>query len=295
MGVERWKRWQWALLGLVGGVLLAWAWSGVPDQTGVRTFNDVGGRDFRSILRRSDSAGDPMVRGLLVYPESDAFEGQARVRLVTFATKRSRDPDAEFVEQAYYSPVPFPNPTSRRNRRDAEAAPDVEPTEFPSVLDFLAQVAGKGRYEGVTYRTAWWAEPVPAMLAGGTAGVLLLGGVWPTLLNLMTGAGLGRRGRGDPEYDLDRFATGEQPAETPQPAVPDDDDMDAVMARYRSNLADGDTALTDSTAGQATEVRKLDTSASGAVSEKAAPAKPDEPKEYGGDYYPVAKKVRRDE
>ncbi|HXE54006.1 MAG TPA: hypothetical protein VN541_13375 [Tepidisphaeraceae bacterium] len=76
-----------------------------------------------------------------------------------------------FVAYRPYKPfVGIPGPNG--------AAPVAE---YPSVGDFLAAMH---RAYGVNYRYAWWAPP--AVLTWLIGSLVVIGGIWPTLINLLT-------------------------------------------------------------------------------------------------------------
>ena len=52
----------------------------------------------------------------------------------------------------------------------------------------------------------WWYQPGMMTVGGALAGLILIGGVWPTVVRLLVGAGLAREPEG-PKYDLGRSAT----------------------------------------------------------------------------------------
>src|SRR5207244_2481957 len=63
-------------------------------------------------------------------------------------------------------------------------------SDIYSIRDYLAEV--KERFPDVQYRYAWWTQPKAQFGLWMGGAVLLIGGVWPSLVNLMIGAGLGR-------------------------------------------------------------------------------------------------------
>ena len=65
----------------------------------------------------------------------------------------------------------------------------------------------------VTYQFAWWEVP-KYQYAIWTAGCLVvIGGIWPTIINLLIGAGLGPKKK-EEDYDLNRFGRGKTKTET---------------------------------------------------------------------------------
>ena len=79
-----------------------------------------------------------------------------------------------------------------------------------TIRDYIDQL--RKNHSEITYRYAWWNLPTAAAAIWGGGAVLLIGGIWPTLVSLMIGAGLGRKKDQESEYDLDRFKGGTEAA-----------------------------------------------------------------------------------
>jgi hypothetical protein len=171
----------------------------------------------------------------------------------------------------------------------------MPPRATPSIREYLETriPAIQAQYRvPITLRYAWWTVPwaVFAIWGGGT--LVLIGGVWPTVLNLMLGAGLGPPPRPAEEYDVDRFGKG-----TPDPSKtklkPRSEWTAEEMAQLQAlekTVASGAAPAAEepvAAAARSVEVRKLE-----ATAEPAAP--PEErlqktSKDFqGGVYYPVS-------
>lgn len=138
----------------------------------------------------------------------------------------------------------------------------------------------------------WRTRPVTvAMFALG--GLVLVGGVWPTVIQLLVGAGFARPPKPkEPAYDLDRFGhTSEAVAEAPPPV-----ETDAALASRVEQLEEellADLAATEATRREepamvAPPVRDLKAEPLEPVTEAA---KPGADVTYAGEYYPVAHKT----
>jgi hypothetical protein len=146
--------------------------------------------------------------------------------------------------------------------------------EFPTVIGFMAAL--HDRY-GVSYRYAWWAaHPLWTSLI---ACVILIGGVWPTVINLLTWGKLTRpaEARG---LSLWNVRTPKAPTPTPRPAIQfaGGDDLDEQLLSTAPINGEAQDASSD-------PVRPL---ATGPLEQ--APQSPEDQREFGADdddYYPT--------
>jgi hypothetical protein len=81
---------------------------------------------------------------------------------------------AEWLPRAVITPAPY-RPQIAVVERDGKSV-----AEFPSVVEFLAAMH---RLYGVNYRYAWWA--VHPMLTWLIGTLIVVGGIWPTVVNLL--------------------------------------------------------------------------------------------------------------
>jgi hypothetical protein len=165
-----------------------------------------------------------------------------------------------------------------------------------TVTQFLDRM--KERNAEISYLYAWYREPKWMYTVGVVGGLVVIGGIWPTLLNLMIGAGFGRPPREKDEYDLDRFKGEPEPEKAPAPTGLTDADrkqLAELEAELAKKVGDGTVATATATAEetQETEIRKLD--ARPAEPLPPPPVQPPpEKKEYRGEYYPTAKGKPKD-
>ena len=280
MRFDRWKRWQWAVVGILLGAATGWLWSGPPAfeaGAGRESWTDIEARQFRRDLRRV-VRDEPFVSNLVVYPR-DAILGGKPSDPVTFDWRDPYRPKEPTKHYFYYTPVPFPG---------------LGDETYPDVRAFLDKVAGKGRYDHVAYRYAWWCVPSTAVGMGAVAGLVLVCGIWPTLLRLAArAAGLPVEAPA-PKSTVGLGGTGPEVVATgpPRDVAAEDEAMEAVMARYASagTITDGGSVDEEPDEEEAAdrplrtlETAPLDDSTAG------APAKKNERKVYGGAYYPVAR------
>lgn len=157
-----------------------------------------------------------------------------------------------------------------------------------TLLDYLRSAAA--RDPAISYQYGWWAGRNAVLTIGALSGLIIIGGIWPTVLNVMLGAGFGRKKNTDPDYDLSRFK-GEQkktPAVSAKAAGEQVEAMEALLdVKLKEMESEAATkATTVAQKPQDKPVRKLDASA----------AEPTEPKpaatgdrEFTGEFYPVAR------
>jgi hypothetical protein len=86
---------------------------------------------------------------------------------------------------------------------------------YPNILAYLDSLAGKDGPK--RYRYAWWEMPKVVWTLYPLAAVIAIGGIWPTIVALLVGAGLGRK-RQTPAPSA--VPTTAPPMQTPSPIVP---------------------------------------------------------------------------
>jgi hypothetical protein len=162
--------------------------------------------------------------------------------------------------------------------------------EYPSVVEYLAEM--KQAYAFIHYDSGWWLIPRNAAIGGGAVGMVIVGGIWPTLLFLMSGAGFGRRY--NPKYKDDRSLWRVRPSKTtpvhrPQVTAEQMARVQAVADAYEQNLAPAGGHAHSASAAAATpsqEVRQLDARPLEEAKPLPNPDADDEV-EVKGEYYPV--------
>jgi len=172
------------------------------------------------------------------------------------------------------------------------------PADNRTASDFLAAV--KTIHPDVTYRYAWWRSPHYAYQLWTGGSVLIIGIIWPTLIQMMIKGGLGRPPRATDEYDLSRFKgeTEEEEEKKPKVVVTADDliEMQKLQEKMEADLKESGFLQPAAQGGAATTpqpvgVKKL----SGGPLELAADTKTEEEKNFEGEYYPVAHPKHREE
>ena len=294
MALEDLKRWQWALLGLAAGLVLGFAYRyafndpnpGYPTLKQAQTLEPL-------MVARDFETNRPIVDDVTVYPLLSADD---KVELVTFNMRqvyRFEDPEhggAAFTRSRWeprqiWAEVPF----------DKSGPPGN------TFGDRVRALQTAGALGGANVSYGWSQKPLPGLLLYAAAGVLLVGGVWPTLLNLLLGAGFGRE-RSKEAYDLDRFGGG---GEDPGNAITGRRGINAAEADQLAAVTSG---LESSTGGMSAEnvpppgARNPDKdgfSPTRPLPQESVP-EPREPEakeqtEYDGAWYPVAKPKKHKE
>ena len=263
MQIEDFKRWHWVLISLVLGGLMAFSWNlSSPDEKsdgkGTSALEFVG-----NIGRQKTGNGYSWIRQVVIYPPEDKPDpvsgktGKANYVVCSMLTPipPPSDLDSESVDQL-------------RDRAKAAGVANAEKMEKPqllgsiranpkykySIVHFTADIPfkvgniqaksdtysireyladTKRAFPDVQYKYAWWSEHPAQYLLWMGGCVLLIGGVWPSFIGLMTGAGLGRPKREKKEeYDLDRFGkSANKPAKSAAPMKPGISDADAQQMR----------------------------------------------------------------
>jgi hypothetical protein len=185
MGIEAVKRWHWIFLGALIGLALAYAWSSVGSSVeGYRAADSI--RFEQELTLKDQASGQPFIKGIVIHPPEDSFDG--RVNVVTYK-KLAKDKEGRigWLNKRLIAKIPY-----------KPALPGaVPPSDNPTIQGYLQQVASQNNT--VRFKYGWWLEPTKAMMLGCIGGMVVIGGIWPTLLNVMLGAGFGRKT--DPEEE----------------------------------------------------------------------------------------------
>ena len=256
MNVHSPRRWHWAVLGLVAGVALGFA------RHAGDSIERVGGPGFLSQAQ--------FEHGFLVPPvQGKPYIAGIRIRRtpsVDLVTLRRLSPRLDYEDMRFAAPHRY-----RPLGRTGASKPDY------SVRDYLAEMAAAN--PAITFGESWWDAPVPMTALYGLAGVVVIGGIWPSLLQRFRPTEAQ-----EPKYDLDRFPHESAPA----PSTSDLSDED------RRRLAELEAAMIDGlecAAAPASAQPPLAPLPTPLVSDPPPPAlaSAGEGKEYDGQFYPVEK------
>lgn len=273
MHVQDLKRWHWVAIAIVVGLALSYVWSSVEWDENLPT---VGQADFERGLLTKFPAEKSLQNVVVMPPQEGKYKIVAeQVR----NTKTAGVVDLRPV--AYMADTPYKAGVWRG-----------ESSEFKNVREYLSKL--KADNPEVAYKYAWYRETWAIYTLWLGASVLLIGGVWPSVVSLMVGAGLGISSEEKgPEYDLDRFKS-----EADKKAVPTgptnadmqhlhelEDELEKRLAAQRMGVPLPD----DQPAAEPAAAKKLD----GGPLENLVPDKPAEEHEYKGDFYPVDRGVKK--
>lgn len=326
MSVQRVRWWQWVVLSLVVGAVFAWVW---VDTSADLVSPPGRGRDwFISELRRKTETGEPTLRDIVVEPLKTNVLGEPvqRVRFKVFARNIKTEKWEQMEDGSMIVPVPFIAAAPHQDYRVADWL--KEQKEKNPAIDYTYawwQVSGMlpDNMEGETLqkffqrpadKKPWfwqksddrslyfwerpydrelhfWQKPANAWLTAMGASVLLIGVTWPMVIRMLV-----RMGFGVPEDELGVDLSKVKSSARPEPVragVTDADlsDLDSLNARLEANVAGmlmSQDELDDAEERRAEEavVRKLEAQR---LESQQANAKPEEPKDYKGEFYPVAR------
>jgi hypothetical protein len=159
---------------------------------------------------------------------------------------------------------------------------------------------GSQKFPNANYRYAWWLVPKAVLWESVGGAVLVVGIIWPTVIGLLVGAGLGPPPREKRVSLRNLKAT---PAPVPVVKVATEEDLESLEAledRLLKNLeADAEGQPTSAAAATAVAAGPAPVQVLNAKPAEAspAPAKPkaEGPKSFKGEYYPVARKAGSDD
>jgi hypothetical protein len=328
MQLEDFKRWHWVLIAIVIGALMGFSWNLTPpdekaEGRGISALDFVG-----NIARQKTGNGYSWIRQTLVYPAED------RTNPVTGKHEKANyvvcsmltpiplpaDLDSESMDQLRgrakdagienYEKMEKPQLLgSIRAKPKYKYAITHFSADIPfkvgniqpksdtyTIRDYLAET--RTAFPDIDFKYAWWAAPRATYLLWTGGAVLLIGGVWPSLVGLIIGAGLGgpKREKKGEGYDLSRFGKSSAPSKSAAPMKPGVSEADAQQLRdlqekLEQNVSGmamtGGPAAYEGAPATATTVKQL--SGSPDPIKPGAPTDSDEPKEYKGEYYPVVK------
>lgn len=174
MGIEHVRRWHWITIALIVGLTLGLVRElagGDPTSRFDRVLS--GQAEFeRALLEKGD--GVPRFRDVVVYEENVPGTDQT-VYVVgglytQFITKDGQTFATPPVRTCFVFPTPY-QPLS----------PQAQPEPNSTVVDYLDSL----KPQGVRYRLAWWNAPAASVTLWILASLALIGGLWPTLVNLI--------------------------------------------------------------------------------------------------------------
>lgn len=268
MHVQDLKRWHWAVIAIVVGLSLSYVWSNVEWDENLPT---IGQRDFEAgLLIKMPQAGH--LENVTVMPPTD----HGMYKIVAEQVRNTKTPGVvDLRPVAFVAETPY---KAGMWRGDNES--------YTNVMEYLGKM--KQENAEVSYKFAWYRKPAAIYALWTGASLLLIAGVWPSVVSLMVGAGLGfNKEEKGPDYDLDRFkGEAEKKDAKAQPTASDmqhlrelEDELEKKLAAQRAGMPIPE----DEQVAASAAVRKLD----GGPLEQANLDKPPEDHDYKGEFYPV--------
>lgn len=290
MAIEDLKRWHWVVIGCVVGLILGFGQVYGGNEPAAN-LPSVGPREFEEELRATPRDGLPVLDNLTVYPgsagEPDLVTMDRRTDWGLYASirdgagnsgGRSNVRQIKYVQHRVYARKPF---------KPLLPVPGAPPGPHYGVRDYLNDLSKTEPGAAVKFRYAWWKQPAVLVSLWAAGTTLLVGGVWPTVLNFLLGAGFGRRPPKDPDYDLDRFKA-EPEAATSTAMAPDAGAVEEHVRKLEEELARGiQPGVGAAGRDQAAQPEPVKTLPGAPVEAPAAAGDAD--KQYQGEFYPVVK------
>ena len=267
MHVQDLKRWHWAVIAVVVGLALSYVWCAVEWNENLPTISQ---RDFEAGLLIPQNQFGTLLNVTVYPPEQGKYKIEAeQVRPSKVAGQGDARPVAFMADTPYKAGL-------WRGESD----------EYPNVRVYLKKL--KEANPNVSFKYAWYRETWAIYTLWMGASILLIAGVWPSVVSLMVGAGLGISSEEKgPEYDLSRFKAEQEKKGAHHEPTPQEiahlreleDELEKKLAAQRAGLPIPE----DEPAVAPAAAKKLD----GGPLQAAAIDKPAEEHEYKGEWYPV--------
>ena len=275
MHVQDLKRWHWAVIALVVGLALSYVWSSVEWDENLPT---IGQRDFETGLTTPFPKEKHLANVTVMPPQ------EGKYKVVAEQVRNTKTPGViDLRPVAYMADTPYKEGAWRNDN-----------IEHPNVREFLKSMQQNNPNAGIEFRYAWYREAWAIYLLWTGAALLLIGGVWPSVISLMVGAGLGfNPEEKGPEYDLERFkAEAEAKKAAGHVATPEElahlaeleADLEKRLAAQRAGLP-----MPEDEEAVPAGTKKLD----GGPLEAFVDNKPPEEHDYKGEFYPVDRHIHK--
>lgn len=296
MHIEDLRAWHWIIIGLLAGLLFglvrreAGPWY---DDDSLLTLESgnlemlVNGQPAPSPFNRLVRAfhrNEPVVKNLVVHPpvagEPTGSEWvTGKMYQIVVAAKDSSNPQSAL---AYYEQwTPFKCRAGRPYK-----AFDGAPGKYVDIVAYLAAVQKKAN-PALRFQYAWWERPVWTVLLPTVGGLLIIGIAWPLLLMLMQGTGIARPRRVKP---VRRAPAGTAASAAPADTAAGDRQLAAMNDQLEASLAaSASSHAADSVAPAAASPTVKPLAPADPFCDAVAAAEAEAVKEYGGEFYPVAK------
>jgi hypothetical protein len=261
MGIENLNRFHWIIIGALAGIAMAYAWANTGDNVeGITRAEPV--YFERDVVQTDPVSKLPLITGIVIHPPEPSPADGCDVNLVTYK-RLAKDKTGRigWLNRWIIARIPYVPAIRGRVSLDPKTL---------TIQTYLAELAKTN--DVVKFREGWWYVPKYAMMVGAAGGVLLIGGLWPTLLSVMSGAGLGPRRKTKEEREREkkdkalwRYKSRSEPHapvghQKPRVTAADQERLAKVAEAYEQSLKPTGMHVTpagaDTSAPQA-EVRKL--------------------------------------
>jgi hypothetical protein len=304
MGIENLKRWHWCVIGVFLGAVVAGIklWSGVAEtprdgHASPFIFEEQALRHYDPISRHAVVKVDKIV----VHPPDNLPVPGERTIPTEFVTYDAWIQDPKDHTKMFQVPfkLVMQLPSAGKNKSILGEVATMAPREYLDKV--LAEIPklDKRRFDKAqpfNYRYAWIETPRVAFSVYCIGGFILIGIIWPSLVDVLRRAGYGR-GDVEKEFDLSRFKGGkaEPGKKTAGVTQADMDELARIEAELEAKLRAGTTESTDVDAPAApakaapAPVKVLSAGPVELAKPEAVP-EPAPRKGYGadqGDYYPT--------
>lgn len=277
------KVWHWAIIGVLAGALFAFVFSSVEwGKTDQSATSADFQRQLLDVERRANNA--PVIQDIVIFPERD---GERIVRYSAMMRIQGK-PEAEMTSRYFRAKSPYQVAYAHKTPYNLKSS-------APDVMTYLAAVQTAN--PTFTYTYQWWLETKVWYPLCMGAGLVLIGGIWPIIIRLMIGTGLAPKPQ---ESEYDKRWRDHKPSSEPMPVLavngPTDADaqqLEELNSTLEKSIAAGGMALTAAKTPDQAEEKKSDAAIRKLVEtpleQPKAPLNPEEPKDFRGEFYPVAR------
>jgi hypothetical protein len=269
MNLEDFKRWHWMVIGTLLGLTVGYLQTAVgfdPLSAPTRALEQP---IFEAELHQQ-VLGAPTIKDVTLYPNGSLI-------MVKFQRLMRSTDGRTYVYGQWQMTPPVPYQPSTGPNRDRGL--------HYTVADYLAELHANDT--SIRYGFAWWATKPMTVFLWTAGGLILIGGIWPTVVNLLIGAGFGRAKPADDAYDLSRFQREADLLPAPAPVV--DEQMLRLRELEEELAKNAQTATCEQAPNAAAPAPKP------LVAQPLEPLPPvaQEEKDYAGEFYPVARSTHK--
>ncbi len=246
MRLERLHRWQWIFMGLVIGLIVAYVRQMYTDDVLSDYGNTMNTAEQFELSLSQDYKGVRLFKDLVIYPIKLRGEQRFLVAGKFYPGRPERQANGKIAAiwrpYCFIQEKPVYKPFNKLEKLNKPGGPDYalqwKAITNPSLLDFMNIMR---EAKGINFRYAWWAEPKKSFSLWMGTGVLVIGGIWPFLVNLIAFGSL----KAPPEEKginlrkVKPTATAASEVKVPKSAmtVQDMDQVELLASQLESNLA----------------------------------------------------------